>query len=134
MCQLCLEFARRLLPFLPRRVHINSEGSFHLQDKNKKERIQEERRKGEKKATLFAHSLFLEWALKESGPLNERWRFNKYHRDQKFAPHFDAGFQRNKNEKTLMTFIVYLNEGFDGRVPILRIPVIYSCHSPLFPR
>jgi len=56
-----------------------------------------------------------EWALKESGPLNERWRFNKYRIGQRFGPHFDAGFQKHKNEKTLMTFIVYLNEGFDGK-------------------
>lgn len=55
-----------------------------------------------------------EWNLKREAPVNERWRFNKYDIGQKFGPHFDAGFMRNINEQTLLTFIVYLNEGFEG--------------------
>lgn len=46
--------------------------------------------------------------------MNSRWRFNKYLEKQKFAPHFDAGFTKNINESTHLTFILYLNEGFNG--------------------
>jgi len=56
-----------------------------------------------------------EWRLKRQEALNGRWRFNKYSKGQKFGPHFDAGYTRNANEKTLLTFILYLNgEDLDG--------------------
>jgi hypothetical protein len=48
------------------------------------------------------------------GPLNKRWRFNKYEKDQFFKPHYDAGYIYSKNEQTILTFIMYLNDGFDG--------------------
>jgi len=48
------------------------------------------------------------------GPINKRWRFNRYLKGQYFRPHFDAGFIYSETEKTLMTFILYLNEGFEG--------------------
>eukprot|EP01117_Protostelium_nocturnum_P001423 TRINITY_DN1172_c0_g1_i5.p1 TRINITY_DN1172_c0_g1~~TRINITY_DN1172_c0_g1_i5.p1 ORF type:complete len:274 (-),score=94.78 TRINITY_DN1172_c0_g1_i5:1272-2093(-) len=51
---------------------------------------------------------------KAKGPINSRWRFNKYHANQYFKPHFDAGFVYDDNEKTLFTFILYLSEGFEG--------------------
>lgn len=47
-------------------------------------------------------------------PLNKRWRFNKYHVDQFFKPHFDAGYVYDKNEQTVLTFILYLNDVADG--------------------
>eukprot|EP01090_Pellita_catalonica_P009555 TRINITY_DN2065_c0_g1_i1.p1 TRINITY_DN2065_c0_g1~~TRINITY_DN2065_c0_g1_i1.p1 ORF type:complete len:219 (-),score=13.70 TRINITY_DN2065_c0_g1_i1:112-768(-) len=46
--------------------------------------------------------------------INERWRFGRYSAGQYFLPHFDAGFNRSQNEKSLFTFIIYLNDGFDG--------------------
>jgi hypothetical protein len=48
------------------------------------------------------------------GPLNKRWRFNKYSPGQFFKPHYDAGYVYTPNEKTILTFILYLNEGFVG--------------------
>jgi hypothetical protein len=54
------------------------------------------------------------WNLDRDVPVNPRWRFNRYDNGQKFGPHLDAGYTKNINEKTLLTFIVYLNEGFQG--------------------
>lgn len=54
------------------------------------------------------------WDLNEEHCLNERWRFNKYEVGHYFKPHFDVGFTKNVNEKTLLTFILYLNDGFEG--------------------
>jgi hypothetical protein len=34
--------------------------------------------------------------------------------DQFFKPHFDAGYVYDKNEKTVLTFILYLNDVADG--------------------
>ncbi|PRP84576.1 oxidoreductase [Planoprotostelium fungivorum] len=52
------------------------------------------------------------WKGKLCG-LNERLRFYKYEPGQTFAPHFDGDFQRGK-ESSLFTFIIYLNDGFEG--------------------
>jgi len=48
------------------------------------------------------------------GPINKRWRFNKYRKGDFFKPHFDAGYEFSENEVTILTFILYLNEGFEG--------------------
>ena len=46
--------------------------------------------------------------------LNERFRYYRYDPGQKFRPHFDGSFDRTYAEKSLLTFMVYLNEGFAG--------------------
>jgi prolyl 4-hydroxylase len=46
--------------------------------------------------------------------LNERFRFYRYDPGERFAPHRDGAFQRRSGEKSLLTFMVYLNEGFEG--------------------
>ena len=45
--------------------------------------------------------------------LNERFRFYRYDPGQKFAPHFDGYFERG-NERSQLTFMVYLNDDFTG--------------------
>lgn len=45
---------------------------------------------------------------------NERFRCYRYEPGQRFAPHFDGAFRRNDREISLLTLIVYLNEGFAG--------------------
>jgi prolyl 4-hydroxylase len=45
---------------------------------------------------------------------NERFRCYRYAPGQKFAPHYDGAFVRNARERSLLTFMVYLNEGFTG--------------------
>ena len=46
--------------------------------------------------------------------LNERFRAYRYARGQRFAPHFDGSFVRNDEEQSLITVIIYLNEGCGG--------------------
>lgn len=45
---------------------------------------------------------------------NERLRFYKYDPGQWFKPHYDGAFVRSKEERSLYTFMVYLNEGMEG--------------------
>jgi len=45
---------------------------------------------------------------------NERFRGYRYARGQRFAPHYDGAFVRSDDERSAVTVLVYLNEGFDG--------------------
>ena len=45
---------------------------------------------------------------------NERFRCYRYEPGQRFAPHYDGAFVRGPEEQSLLTFIVYLNAGFEG--------------------
>jgi len=51
------------------------------------------------------------WKLKG---LNERFRFYRYKPSQYFKWHRDGSYIRYHNEMSLLTFILYLNEDFDG--------------------
>lgn len=46
--------------------------------------------------------------------LNELFRFYRYDINQHFNWHYDAPYQRNQNERSFYTFIIYLNENFEG--------------------
>jgi len=46
--------------------------------------------------------------------LNERFRFYKYEDLQRFKRHIDGRFQRNEQEESRITFMIYLNEDFEG--------------------
>jgi predicted 2-oxoglutarate/Fe(II)-dependent dioxygenase YbiX len=46
--------------------------------------------------------------------LNERFRFYRYDEGERFAPHYDGAFIRHANERSYLTFMIYLNDGFDG--------------------
>lgn len=46
--------------------------------------------------------------------LNERFRYYRYRAAEKFAPHFDGSFRRDNGERSLVTFLVYLNEAVRG--------------------
>lgn len=41
---------------------------------------------------------------------NERLRCYRYEAGQYFAPHYDGAFTRSRDERSLLTFMVYLNE------------------------
>lgn len=45
---------------------------------------------------------------------NERFRCYRYERQQQFATHRDGSFVRSDDEMSLLTFMVYLNDGFAG--------------------
>jgi len=46
--------------------------------------------------------------------LNETWRMCRYKPGGHFAPHFDGNFIRNSNERSMKTFMLYLNGDFEG--------------------
>lgn len=46
--------------------------------------------------------------------LNERFRFYRYAQGQKFAWHRDGAFRRSPEERSVLTLLFYLNEGFEG--------------------
>jgi len=46
--------------------------------------------------------------------INERFRFCKYTKDQKFNPHLDGKFVRNEKEESKWTIMIYLNDDFKG--------------------
>jgi prolyl 4-hydroxylase len=46
--------------------------------------------------------------------LNERFRYYRYTPGQRFAWHFDGSFARPNGEVSLLTFMIYLNEGYEG--------------------
>jgi prolyl 4-hydroxylase len=45
---------------------------------------------------------------------NERFRCYRYEPGQRFAPHYDGAFHRSDEEESLLTFMVYLNDDFEG--------------------
>jgi predicted 2-oxoglutarate/Fe(II)-dependent dioxygenase YbiX len=45
---------------------------------------------------------------------NERFRCYRYDPGQRFAPHYDGAFVRSDHERSQLTLMVYLNEGFGG--------------------
>lgn len=46
--------------------------------------------------------------------LNERFRYYRYKDGQRFKPHVDGAFKRSDTEVSLITMLIYLNEGFEG--------------------
>ncbi|WP_338760439.1 2OG-Fe(II) oxygenase [Bernardetia sp. ABR2-2B] len=46
--------------------------------------------------------------------VNELFRFYKYDKGHKFKGHQDGNFIRNESEASYFTFMIYLNEGYQG--------------------
>jgi len=46
--------------------------------------------------------------------LNEQFRFYKYESAQRFKRHIDGRFKRNEQEESRITFMIYLNDEFEG--------------------
>ena len=45
---------------------------------------------------------------------NEQFRFYRYDHGERFNKHRDGHFVRNGQEESFLTFLIYLNEGFEG--------------------
>lgn len=45
---------------------------------------------------------------------NERFRCYRYAPGERFASHYDGAFQRSAAERSELTLMVYLNDGFEG--------------------
>lgn len=75
-------------------------------------------------AVLFARAEpllpanFLVW--KPVG-LNERFRYYRYTKGQKFDWHFDGPFTRENGESSKLTFMIYLNDGFLGGETVFNL-------------
>jgi predicted 2-oxoglutarate/Fe(II)-dependent dioxygenase YbiX len=68
-------------------------------------------------ATLFDRlraTLPAQLAGRQPVGVNERFRCYRYSPGQKFAPHYDGAYQRSPRERSELTLMVYLNEGFAG--------------------
>jgi predicted 2-oxoglutarate/Fe(II)-dependent dioxygenase YbiX len=46
--------------------------------------------------------------------LNELFRFYRYQRGHQFKGHYDESYVRNEREASALTFMVYLNDNFQG--------------------
>lgn len=46
--------------------------------------------------------------------MNERFRFYRYDPGQQFHWHRDGVFERDNGERSWLTFMIYLNDGFEG--------------------
>ncbi len=46
--------------------------------------------------------------------LNEMFRVYKYSKGQRFKMHIDGSYKRNENECSFFSFLIYLNENFEG--------------------
>ncbi|ESP04160.1 hypothetical protein LOTGIDRAFT_170992 [Lottia gigantea] len=55
-----------------------------------------------------------EWKKRSVLGLNERLRFLRYDAGGFFKPHYDGNYIRENGEKSYITILLYLNEGFDG--------------------
>lgn len=54
------------------------------------------------------------WAGRPVRDLNERFRFYRYTPGQRFSWHWDGSFERPNGEVSQLTFMIYLNEGYEG--------------------
>lgn len=61
--------------------------------------------------------------------LNERLRFYRYSPGQKFAPHYDGSHRISNEEESLLTFMIYLNEGFQGGTTRFSLPHYYPADT-----
>lgn len=68
-------------------------------------------------AALFARmrpllpAVFFGWHLRG---LNERLRWYRYDVGERFNWHYDGSFARSRAERSRLTLMLYLNDGFDG--------------------
>ncbi len=58
--------------------------------------------------------------------LNERFRFYRYDPGQRFAIHHDGSYRRPNGEESLLTFMIYLNKGFEGGETRFYLPYYFK--------
>ena len=46
--------------------------------------------------------------------LNERFRFYRYDAGESFAPHLDGHYERENGQRSHLTFMIYLNDNYEG--------------------
>ena len=63
------------------------------------------------RASQFVPHTIEEWQVVG---VNERLRFYRYDEGQQFDWHYDGSFERTSRERSRLSFMVYLNEDFEG--------------------
>lgn len=63
------------------------------------------------RAREYLPAEWFQWAVVG---LNERFRFYRYDPGQRFVAHTDGYFERLTGERSQLTMMVYLNDGFEG--------------------
>lgn len=58
----------------------------------------------------------------EAVGVNERFRYYRYEVGERFAPHYDGAFYRQNGEQSVLTFMMYLNDGFEGGETKFHLP------------
>ncbi|MEA5606298.1 2OG-Fe(II) oxygenase [Nostoc sp. UHCC 0252] len=66
----------------------------------------------------------------EAVGLNERFRFYRYDPGQRFAIHHDGSYRRSNGEESLLSFMIYLNQGFAGGETRFHFDRRYYEHLP----
>ncbi|PTT91181.1 iron-regulated protein [Pelomonas sp. HMWF004] len=54
------------------------------------------------------------WTARGLAGLNERFRFYRYTAAQKFDWHVDGPFERSNGERSQLTLLIYLSDGYEG--------------------
>ncbi len=54
--------------------------------------------------------------------LNERFRFYRYQPGQRFARHYDGRYERDNGEQSEFSFLIYLNDDFEGGETVFSEP------------
>lgn len=57
--------------------------------------------------------------------LNEHFRFYKYDPGQRFKRHIDGRYRRNEHEESRITFMIYLNDDYEGGETYFEQTIIY---------
>jgi len=71
----------------------------------------------------------------EAVGLNERMRFLRYDKGNYFCPHFDGSYVRpDGSELSLITFFLYLNDGFEGGASTFMHPLNDNIIVPCPPK
>eukprot|EP01113_Clastostelium_recurvatum_P036826 TRINITY_DN5310_c0_g1_i2.p1 TRINITY_DN5310_c0_g1~~TRINITY_DN5310_c0_g1_i2.p1 ORF type:complete len:291 (+),score=67.72 TRINITY_DN5310_c0_g1_i2:63-935(+) len=76
-----------------------------------------------------------DWSLVENNPMNDKFRYYTYDSGYVREKHFDGCFLRNnpgisRRDQSHFTFLIYLNEGFDGGETTFYPGGVNSLSSP----
>lgn len=112
-CAECIALSENLgyteVPITPnrafeRRPNIRNSGCVKLDDPKSASDLW-------KRVSNYIPSKIGEW---RAIGLNEHFRFYRYNPGQRFTIHYDDSYHRPNGEASLLTFMIYLNEDFEG--------------------
>lgn len=112
----CTELIQRIEDLTPTLAPINtaSGNSIHTNIRNNERVMFDDPKLAAKVFEPAAEFLPQEFAGRTIVGANERFRCYRYKPGMRFAPHPDGSFVRNESEKSFYSFLIYLNENFEG--------------------